>query len=152
RRFEASTASRRRTDVSEEHFDGIGGVDIFVRSWLPDGEARGVVVINHGFKSHSGYYEWTAQQLTQGGFAVYAHDMRGHGKSGGERLYVQAFSEYVSDLHQLVSLARSRHTGLPTFVLGHSAGGVVACVYALDHQEDVTGFVCESFAHEVPAP
>ncbi len=139
-------------DMSEEHFEGNGGVDIFLRSWRPDGEARGVVVINHGFKSHSGYYEWAAQQLTQGGFAVYAHDMRGHGQSGGERLYVQAFAEYVSDLQKLVSLAKSRHAGLPVFVLGHSAGGVVACLYALDHQEDVTGFVCESFAHELPAP
>ena len=38
------------------------------------------------------------------------------------------------------------------FLLGHSAGGVVACVYALDHQDELAGLVCESFAHEVPAP
>jgi alpha-beta hydrolase superfamily lysophospholipase len=138
--------------VSEEHFEGTGGVDIFVRSWRPDDKPRGVVVINHGFKSHSGYYEWAAQQLTQKGFAVYAHDMRGHGKSGGERLYVEHFSEYVSDLDQLVSLAKSRDAGLPVFVLGHSAGGVVSCLYAIEHQADIAGFICESFAHEVPAP
>ena len=106
----------------------------------------------HGFKSHSGLYEWPAAQLVQRGLAVYALDLRGHGKSEGERLYVDKFGDYVSDVAQLVDTAKSREPGLPTFVLGHSAGGVVACIYALEHQRDVSGLVCESFAHEVPAP
>jgi alpha-beta hydrolase superfamily lysophospholipase len=138
--------------MTEEHFEGASGVDIFVRSWIPEGQVRGVVAINHGFKSHTGYYEWVARELTQRNFAVYAHDMRGHGKSGGERLYVASFSEYVGDLERVISIAKSRHAGAPAFVLGHSAGGVVACIYALDHQAEIAGFVCESFAHEVPAP
>ena len=37
-------------------------------------------------------------------------------------------------------------------MLGHSAGGVVACIYALDHQKEIAGLICESFAHELPAP
>jgi alpha-beta hydrolase superfamily lysophospholipase len=57
------------------------GVELYLRSWRPETKARGTVVINHGFLSHSGRYEWPAAQLTRHGFAVYAHDMRGHGKS-----------------------------------------------------------------------
>jgi acylglycerol lipase len=38
------------------------------------------------------------------------------------------------------------------FVLGHSAGGVVSCVYALDHQSEIEGLICESFAYDLPAP
>jgi alpha-beta hydrolase superfamily lysophospholipase len=38
------------------------------------------------------------------------------------------------------------------FMLGHSAGGVVACTYALDHQAELAGLICESFAFQVPAP
>jgi acylglycerol lipase len=138
--------------MNEEHIPGAGGVDIFMRTWRPEGKPRAVVVINHGFKAHSGLYPWSADQLSRRGFAVYAHDMRGHGKSGGEAVDVKDFSEYVGDLNQVVTLAKARDAGLPTFVLGHSAGGVVSCLYALDHQKDITGLVCESFAHELPAP
>ena len=38
------------------------------------------------------------------------------------------------------------------FLLGHSAGGVVACIYALEHQDELAGLICESFAYQVPAP
>jgi alpha-beta hydrolase superfamily lysophospholipase len=37
-------------------------------------------------------------------------------------------------------------------LLGHSAGGVVACLYTLDHPGTLAGLICESFAHEIPAP
>ncbi|UJR83654.1 alpha/beta hydrolase [Sandaracinus amylolyticus] len=128
------------------------GTKILLRTWAPDSGARGVVVINHGFKSHSGLYEWVAEQFVARGLAVYAHDMRGHGDSAGERFYVEKFSDYVADLEQVITLAKRRHRGLPVFLLGHSAGGVVGCLYALEHQNELTGFVCESFAHEVAAP
>jgi acylglycerol lipase len=138
--------------MSEGTFEGLGGLDIFYRSWQPAGTPRGVVVIVPGFNSHSAYYEWAARQLGATGLAVYAVDLRGRGKSGGERFYVKDFSEYVSDVDGMVKLARSHHPGLPLFLLGHSAGGVVACLYTLDHQSELAGLVCESFAHQVPAP
>src|SRR5262249_51943278 len=46
----------------------------------------------------------------------------------------------------------SRHPGLPTFLLGHSAGGGVSATYVLDKQAELAGFICESFAFQVPAP
>ena len=49
-------------------------------------------------------------------------------------------------------MAKSREPGLPVFLLGHSAGGVVACLYTLEHQAELAGLICESFALEVPAP
>ena len=41
---------------------------------------------------------------------------------------------------------------MPVFLLGHSAGGVIACLYTLDHQAELAGLICESFAFQVPAP
>ena len=38
------------------------------------------------------------------------------------------------------------------FLLGHSAGGVVACLYTVEHQTELAGLICESFAFRVPAP
>src|SRR5215472_16306666 len=137
---------------SEEGFEGVGGLSIFFRSWHPEKEARAVVVIVHGFNSHSGQYGWVAEQFTHAGLAVYALDLRGRGRSDGERFYVENFADDVSDVAHLVDLAKSREPGLPVFLLGHSAGGVVSCVYTLEHQAEITGLICESFAHEVPAP
>ncbi|MGA2862387.1 MAG: alpha/beta fold hydrolase [Steroidobacteraceae bacterium] len=51
-----------------------------------------------------------------------------------------------------MALARSRESGLPIYLLGHSAGGGVACTYALEHQEELAGLICESFAFQLPAP
>jgi acylglycerol lipase len=105
-----------------------------------------------GFNSHSGYFGWTAEQLVAADLAVYAVDLRGRGQSDGERFYVEKFNDYVDDVSAVVKLAKSREPGLPTFLLGHSAGGVVGCLYALDYPRELTGLISESFAHEIPAP
>lgn len=136
----------------EESVEAVGGVTIFARSWRPAVKPKAVVVISHGFNSHGGQYKWAAEQLLATGFAVYAHDYRGRGRSAGPRFYVEVVAEYVADLAAIVKLAKSREPGLPTFVLGHSAGGVIACIYALEHQKELAGLICESFAYQVPAP
>ena len=137
---------------TEETFDSAGGVQIFFRSWLPDAAPRAVVVICHGVNSHSGQHRWTAGQFVGKGLAVYALDLRGRGKSDGERFYVEDVADYVADVAGAVKIAKARHPGLPAFLLGHSAGGVTSAVYTLDNQAELAGFICESFAFQVPAP
>lgn len=138
--------------MSEESFKGTGGLNIFVRSWRPAETARGAVVIVHGFNSHSGQYLWVGEQFAALGLAVYALDLRGRGRSDGERFYVEKIEDYTDDVATLVRRAKSEHPGVPVFVLGHSAGGVVSCVYTLDHQAEIDGLICESFAYELPVP
>ena len=138
--------------MKEEKVDGSRGLRIFVRSWRPNVKPRGVVVICHGVNSHSGYYTWAAEQLAASGLAVYALDLHGRGQSDGERFYLDKIADYVDDVDAVVSLAKSREPGLPVFLLGHSAGGVVSCVYTLEHQPKLAGLICESFAFQVAAP
>jgi alpha-beta hydrolase superfamily lysophospholipase len=136
----------------EETFDGAKGLKIFMRSWRPEGSPRGVLVICHGLNAHSGQYAWAAEQFASNGLAVYAPDLRGHGKSEGERFYVEEVADWVSDVAGAVKIAKSREPGLPVFLLGHSAGGVVSTTYVLDHPSELAGFICEDFAFQVPAP
>jgi acylglycerol lipase len=136
----------------EEKITRRDGLNLFVRSWRPEGKVRAAVAIVPGFNSHSGYYTWVGEQCTADGLAAYAVDLRGRGHSDGERFYVKAFTDYVSDVSSLVDLVKSREPGLPVILLGHSAGGVVSCLYTLDYPGMVSGLVCESFAHEIPAP
>ena len=150
--MERSTITSSKSQDTQETFKGVGDVAIFARSWHPTNGPRAVVVIAHGFNSHSGQYAWVAEQLVARGFAVYAMDHRGRGQSGGERFHVAHFSDYVDDLATFIRLVKSREPKLPVFLLGHSAGGVISALYALDHQSELAGLISESFAFELPAP
>lgn len=138
--------------MKESTFAGVGGLKIFTRSWQPEGKTRGVVVIVPGFNSHSGQYLWVGEQFAANGLAAYAIDLRGRGRSEGERYYVEKMEDYTDDVATLVRTAKAENPGVPVFVLGHSAGGVVSCVYALDHQSEIDGLICESFAYDLPVP
>ena len=133
-------------------FENKAGLKIFTRTWLPEGDTRGIIIITHGLNSHSGYYQWTDEQFTAQNYAVYAPDQQGRGKSEGERFYTDNIYDAVADVDYVVDLAKKVYSNLPVFLLGHSAGGVLACLYSLEHQEKLSGLICESFAFKVPAP
>lgn len=138
--------------MKESSFEGVGELRIAMRSWEPAGKPRAVMVLIHGFNAHSGYMVWPAEQFAADGFASYALDLRGRGKSEGERFYLENFSDYLGDVDKLVEIARSENPGLPVYVLGHSAGGVIATSYVIEHQAEIAGLVCESFAYDVGLP
>jgi alpha-beta hydrolase superfamily lysophospholipase len=138
--------------MNESNFEGVGGLKIATRSWAPTNKPKAVMVLIHGFNAHSGYMAWPGDQFAAHGIAAYALDLRGRGKSEGERFYVENFSDYLADVHTLVSQARSENPGLPIYVLGHSAGGVIASSYVFEHQNEVAGLICESFAFDVGLP
>lgn len=137
--------------ATEQWLDGTGG-KIFTRHWEPTGEPKGNLVLCHGVNSHGGQYIRAGEEFAARGFAVTALDLRGRGKSDGERFYVESIDDYVSDLSQAIELGRSKHPELPLYLLGHSAGGVTSVTYALDHQDRIAGLICESFAFRVFAP
>lgn len=58
------------------------GFEIFVYEWLPDGQKpKAVVQVAHGMAEHALRYERFAKYLNEAGYAVYADDHRGHGKT-----------------------------------------------------------------------
>lgn len=138
--------------MKESSFEGVGGLKIATKSWEAAGTAKAVMILIHGFNAHSGYMEYPAEQLSANDFACYALDLRGRGNSEGERFYVEEFSDYLGDVDTLVNIARSENPGLPVYVLGHSAGGVIATSYVYEHQDEIAGLVCESFAFDVGLP
>lgn len=136
----------------ERTFEGVGGLKIAASSWSPEGAIRGIVVLIHGFNSHSGYMTWPAEQFAANGFAAYALDLRGRGRSEGERFYVEKFSDWLEDVDTLAQIARSENPGVPVYVLGHSVGGVIASSYVFEHQAEIAGLISESFAFDVGLP
>lgn len=146
------TSASPGTLPTEQRYEGKDGLRIAYRTWLPSTASRAALVLVPGFNSHSGWYQWTAEQMSADGFAVYAVDLRGRGLSDGDRFYVEDVEQYVADVDGVVDIARAANPGKKLFMLGHSAGGVTSVVYTLDHQEKLSGLVCEDFAYKVPAP
>jgi alpha-beta hydrolase superfamily lysophospholipase len=126
---------------SERHFDGVGGVRIVYDTWTPDVPARGVVVLAHGYAEHARRYDHVAQRFGEAGLIVYALDHRGHGRSGGKRVYLRDISDYTADFHTLVGIAAEEHPDLPRIVLGHSMGGGVVFAYGAEHPGDYAAMV-----------
>jgi acylglycerol lipase len=119
------------------------------QAWLPRGLARAVVVIVHGIHEHSGRYAHVGTRLAAAGFAVYAADHRGHGRSGGRRANIERMALIVADLSSFVRFAAERHAGLPVFMVGHSLGGLIALYWATEPGTSLAGLVVSGPAVEV---
>ncbi len=109
------------------HFDSDDGTRIHVYEWLPDGEATATVQIAHGLAEHAARYTALAQALTAAGWAVYAQDHRGHGRSvpPGEEpgdFGEDGFARAVGDVQQLGAVVAKRHPDVPHVFFGHSGG------------------------------
>ena len=123
---------------------GSGGLTLYRKRWLPDGEPRATVVIAHGAGEHLGRYEHVAKRLTDAGYAVHALDHRGHGRSEGPRADIGPMDGVVADLRSLVALARSERPDEKLFLLGHSMGGCIALEYALRNPREIDGLILSS--------
>ncbi len=140
----ASAAPAVPTRHSEGTFAGAEGKQIHWQAWRPDGEPRAVVVIAHGASEHGGRYRYVVERLVPDGYAVYAIDHRGHGRSEGKRSQLDRMAHVVADLDQFVELARAAHAGRRLVLLGHSMGGCIAIAYALAHQAKLDGLALSS--------
>ena len=114
---------------------------LFEHTWLPREEARAVVVIVHGYAEHGGRYGHVGEFLARRGYAVYAFDLRGHGRSEGERAFVNSFDEYLDDAGSFLETVRGRNPGRPLFLLGHSLGGAIATLFTIERKPDIRGLV-----------
>ena len=125
----------------EDRFETPDGLRLHERCWLPAGDPVAVVIVVHGLTEHSGRYAGLAGALNGHGYAVYAADLRGHGRSEGSPTFIRAFDEHLADLELLVDRVRSRQPGKPLFLLGHSMGGAIVALWAITRQPEVGGLV-----------
>ncbi len=128
----------------EGQFAGHGGLRLYWQAWLPEAEVRAALLVAHGYGEHGGRYGNLVERFVPRGFAVYALDHRGHGRSEGPRGHVGRFAELVADLHALRVRVEAVERGKPLFLLGHSLGGLVVVRYLLIHASGLAGAVLSS--------
>lgn len=102
------------------------GTSIFYRSWTRDAAPAPVLLLMHGLGAHSGWFIDMGNSLNALGLTVYVTDHRGFGRSSGARGHATRQDQYTRDLEAVIDEIRSRHNGVPIFILGHSLGGVFA--------------------------
>ena len=133
--------------------DGLG---LYGQGWEPETKPKGVVSLVHGLGEHSGRYEHVAAFLNQAGYALLGFDLRGHGKSEGQRGYAPGFGVLLEDISLLVAEARRRYGGSRRYLYGHSLGGNLVLEYLLrGRAEGLSGVIvtgpCLRTASEPPA-
>ena len=107
---------------------GADGTPLHLRHWAAAGKPWATVLIVHGIAEHSGRYERTGRLMAEAGLDVHAFDLRGHGLSGGHRVYVRRWDDYLDDL--ATRMRAVRQPGLPLVLFGHSMGALIALTYA----------------------
>jgi alpha-beta hydrolase superfamily lysophospholipase len=123
------------------------GVDLFAYCWLPIEQPKAVVQIAHGLAEHAGRYARLADALTSAGYAVYANDHRGHGRTVKSVDDLGFFAERhgwrkcVNDLWQLNRHVAAIHPGLPIVLLGHSMGSTLAEQFMGEYGDVLSGVV-----------
>jgi alpha-beta hydrolase superfamily lysophospholipase len=117
------------------------GSTTYYRKWSPDTRPKAALAVIHGFGEHSELYNHLAEFFVARGFAVFALDLRGHGRSAGPRGFIRGWADYREDVHTLIRLTEDSAPGLPVFLIGHSMGGLIAIEYALHHPEELEGLV-----------
>jgi alpha-beta hydrolase superfamily lysophospholipase len=120
-------------------FEGTRGT-LHVHVW-PNADARYIALIAHGYGEHAGRYEHVAARLVADGAVVVAPDHHGHGRSEGERALVDDLDKGVDDLHLVAQRAAAKHPGLPTVLIGHSMGGLIATRYAQRFGDELAALV-----------
>jgi alpha-beta hydrolase superfamily lysophospholipase len=123
------------------------GIEVFCRRWLSDGgrDARAAVVVVHGASEHSGRYARFAGVLAGAGYAVYALDLPGHGRTrdstGPGRIGPRGVDGNLADIHELVRRAAGEVAGRPVVVFGHSMGSLMTQAYVERYDDGITGYV-----------
>lgn len=117
------------------------GLEMVSRSWEPEAAPKAVVCFVHGLGEHSGRYAHMGKAFTEAGYALVAFDLRGHGKSGGQRGHFPSMEAIMGDIHGHIRQGSDRFPGLPVFLYGHSLGGLLVLNYATYHQHTLTGVI-----------
>jgi alpha-beta hydrolase superfamily lysophospholipase len=117
------------------------GPKLFYIAKMPETRPAALVGILHGYADHSYRYEHVMGRWAEAGIGSIGIDMRGHGRAEGVRGYCKKFADYMDDAAELARLLEERAKGVPTFLFGHSFGGLVALASVLETPRSYRGLI-----------
>jgi acylglycerol lipase len=125
----------------EGFFKGVADFNLYYQCWHPDQNPVAILLVAHGFAEHSGRYLNLVNYFLPRGYAVYALDHRGHGRSDGERVRIEKFTDYLKDLKTFFDRVRRENPEGKVFLVGHSMGAAISTAYVLRQQHELAGLI-----------
>lgn len=120
-------------------FASYDGTQIYYCTYIKE-NARGNIVISHGFSEFAEKYDEMIYYFLQAGYSVFLAEHRGHGRSqrvlsNMEKVYVESFAQYVRDLHIFVNkIVKPERNEMILFA--HSMGGAIGALYLERYPRD----------------
>lgn len=128
-----------RTELTSTTQDGL---KLYGCEWRPDSTpAKGLIVLVHGIGEHIGRYEHVAEAMTQAGFVLAGYDLRGHGRSQGQRGHTPSYDTFLDEIGQSIEENHKRFPDLPCFLYGHSMGGALVLNFGLRRPSVIKGVI-----------
>jgi acylglycerol lipase len=127
--------------ISEMEWKSKDHHNIYARYWQPEGNYKGTVCLVHGLGEHSGRYFHVGQFLNSSGYALLAADLRGHGKSEGQRGHTPSIEVLREDISRQIDEAQEKAPSAPIFLYGHSLGGTLVLSYGIRSNQKVNGVI-----------
>ena len=124
------------------------GAKLNVYSLLPTKDVKAIIHIAHGMVEHANRYSRFANELCKSGYAVYSHDIRGHGHTKAQDAPQGVFAKsngflaILKDQNEVIKLAKERHPNIPIICFGHSLGSIINLNFALRYPEMVNALAC----------
>ncbi|MGI9237396.1 MAG: lysophospholipase [Woeseiaceae bacterium] len=129
---------------TEHALNATASHEIPVYLWKPEGEVQVVIQVVHGLGEHSARYGRFAAEAVSRGYAVCAHDHRGHGPQSTHIGYFakkNGWDLLVTDSHEVTRFLRQRFAEQPIVLLGHSMGSYIAQSYAMRYANELAALI-----------
>lgn len=119
---------------------------LYVYHWSCEHAPKAVIMLAHGLAEHAGRYARLGAGLAASGYALFALDQRGHGKTAEQGIIGQfaeqdGWQKVIGDLASLNHHIRQLYPSLPIYLLGHSMGSYIGQAYLMQHSCSLQGAI-----------
>ncbi|WP_254846715.1 alpha/beta fold hydrolase [Oceanobacillus sojae] len=138
--------------MNEDWLEASDGTSIYIKQWLPDKQAVGILQLAHGMVEHIERYHDFASYCTSLGFIVIGSDHRGHGKTGDKGIQgyfteENGFQRVVTDLYEIMQFGKKAFPYLPYYFLGHSMGSFLMRNFIQHYSAEIDGLILTGTGH-----
>lgn len=95
----------------------------------PAEKTKGVIIFFHNICYHMGLVANTAKFMASNGYTFVGYDQRGHGKSEGERGYLDDSKLVMKDANTFIGIIFKTYPNVPVFLMGHGLGSLLSIIF-----------------------
>jgi acylglycerol lipase len=93
------------------------------------------IIATHGICEHLGRHSYL-NDLFGHDFNICQYDLRGHGRSMGDKCHINDFYQYMRDLHEIILFLKKTFRMERFALFGHSMGGLITSGYLKTFAKD----------------